>query len=320
MTRFLITGGGGFVGQWLARALVDRGDDVLLAGLGSLDHGPRILSNDERKRVRWISADMRDVDDVDRMVEQSRADRIIHLAGVAFPPLAEKDPTAAYDINALAVVRLLAAVEKRLAAGVADPTILVVGSATQYGTHAPIEMPLTEDAEQRPATVYAASKSAQETFALARFRSTGTKVVCTRSFNHSGIGHGKEYLLPTLVEKVRKVRHEARPRIAIGNDVVRDYLHVSDVAEAYIALSERGRAGETYNVASGTGVSVRDLATDVLLRAGLAPDISSDPSLIRATDIPVLVGSPAKLERDTGWTPRKTHADIIDDLLNAATD
>ena len=320
MTRFLITGGGGFVGQWLARALVDRGDDVLLAGLGSLDHGPRILSNDERKRVRWISADMRDVDDVDRMVEQSRADRIIHLAGVAFPPLAEKDPTAAYDINALGVVRLLAAVEKRLAAGVADPTILVVGSATQYGTHAPTEMPLTEDAEQRPATVYAASKSAQETFALARFRSTGTKVVCTRSFNHSGIGHGKEYLLPTLVEKVRKVRHEARPRIAIGNDVVRDYLHVSDVGEAYIALSERGRAGETYNVASGTWVSVRDLATDVLLRAGLAPDISSDPSLIRATDIPVLVGSPAKLERDTGWTPRKTHADIIDDLLNAATD
>ena len=145
-------------------------------------------------------------------------------------------------------------------------------------------------------------------------------MVCSRSFNHSGIGHGKEYLLPSLVEKVRKVRDELAPTIAIGNDVVRDYLHVSDVAAAYIALAERGRAGEAYNVASGKGISVRDLATDVLLRAGLAPDISSDPSLIRATDIPVLVGSPAKLQRDTGWTPRKTHADIIDDLLNAATD
>lgn len=320
MTRFLITGGGGFVGQWVARALVARGKDVLLGGLGSLDHGPRILSSDERKRVRWIAADMRDVDDVDRMVEQSRADRIIHLAGVAFPPLAERDPTAAYDINALGVVRLLAAVQKRVDAGVADPTILVVGSATQYGTHAPTEMPLTEVAEQRPATVYAASKSAQETLALSQFRSTGMKVVCTRSFNHSGIGHGKEYLLPSLVEKVQKARRQPRPTITIGNDVVRDYLHVSDVAEAYIALSERGHAGEAYNVASGSGVSVRDLATDVLLRAGLAPDISSDPSLIRATDIPVLVGSPAKLERDTGWTPRKTHADIIDDLLNAAKD
>lgn len=320
MTRFLVTGGGGFVGQWVARALLARGDDVLLAGLGTLDHGPRILGKDERKRVRWISADVRSIDDVDRMVEESHAERIIHLAGVAFPPSAEKDPTAAYDINALGIVRLLAAVEKRRKSGTGDPTILVVGSATQYGAHASAEMPLTEDAVQRPSTVYAASKSAQETFALSQCRSTGTKVVCTRSFNHSGVGHGKEYLLPSLVEKVRKVRHELTPTIGIGNDVVRDYLHVSDVADAYIGLSERGRVGETYNVASGTGVSVRDLATDVLLRAGLAPDISSDPSLIRATDIPVLVGSPAKLKRDTGWTPRKTHADIIDDLLNAATD
>ena len=320
MTRVLITGGGGFVGQWVARALLARGDDVFLAGVGTLENGPAILAKDERKRVQWIHADMRNTADVDAMVEQSRADRIMHLAGVAFPPAADKDPTAAYDINALGVVRLLASVEKRRNAGTADPTILVVGSATQYGAHGSAEMPLTEDAAQRPAGVYAASKTAQETFALAQNRSTGIKVVCTRSFNHSGIGHGKEYLLPSLVEKVRKVRDELAPTIAIGNDVVRDYLHVSDVAAAYIALAERGRAGEAYNVASGKGISVRDLATDVLLRAGLAPDISSDPSLIRATDIPVLVGSPAKLQRDTGWTPRKTHADIIDDLLNAATD
>jgi GDP-4-dehydro-6-deoxy-D-mannose reductase len=254
------------------------------------------------------------------MVEQSQPERIIHLAGVAFPPSAEKDPTAAYDINAFGVVRLLASVEKRRKAGTSDPCVLVVGSATQYGTHGSAEMPLTEEAAQRPAAVYAASKSGQEIFALSHARSTGTKVVCTRSFNHSGVGHGKEYLLPSLVEKVRRVRHEPAPTIGIGNDVVRDYLHVSDVADAYIALSERGRPGEVYNVASGKGISVRDLATEVLLRAGLAPDISSDPSLIRATDIPVLVGSPAKLKRDTGWTPRKTHADIIDDLLNAATD
>ena len=320
MTRFLITGGGGFVGQWIARALLARGDDVLLAGLGALDHGPQILAKDERKRIRWIAADMRKADEVDRMVEQSLAERIIHLAGVAFPPSAERDPTATYDINSLGVVRLLASVEKRRKAGTADPSVLVVGSATQYGAHRSAEMPLSEDAAQRPATVYAASKAAQETIALSHFRASGTKVVCTRSFNHSGVGHGKEYLLPSLVARAKRVRHELTPTIGIGNDVVRDYLHVTDVAAAYIALSERGRTGEAYNVASGKGISVRDLATDVLLRAGLAPDISSDPALIRGVDIPVLVGSPAKLQRDTGWTPRKTHADIIDDLLNAATD
>ena len=108
--------------------------------------------------------------------------------------------------------------------------------------------------------------------------------------------------------------------MTIGNDVIRDYLHVSDVVAAYLALAERGTPGETYNVCSGIGVSVRQLATDVLLRAGMTPDISAEASLSRTTDIPVLIGSPAKLVRDTGWAPRKTHADIIDDLLNASTD
>jgi GDP-4-dehydro-6-deoxy-D-mannose reductase len=122
------------------------------------------------------------------------------------------------------------------------------------------------------------------------------------------------------VRRAKGIRRGESKGLTIGNDVVRDYLHVSDVATAYIALADRGRPGEAYNVCSGTGVSVRQLATDVLLRAGLTPDISVEASLSRATDIPVLIGSPAKLMRDTGWAPRKTHADIIDDLLNASTD
>jgi GDP-4-dehydro-6-deoxy-D-mannose reductase len=108
--------------------------------------------------------------------------------------------------------------------------------------------------------------------------------------------------------------------LALGNDVVRDYLHVSDVVRAYLLLSERGVPGEVYNVSSGRGVSVRELAQDVLLRVGAPVDISTDAALVRPSDIPINVGSPAKLKHDTGWTSLKTHADIIDDLLNAAKD
>ena len=73
-------------------------------------------------------------------------------------------------------------------------------------------------------------------------------------------------------------------------------------------------------IVSGVGVSVRQLAERVLLRAGITADISTEPSLVRATDAPVLIGSPAKLTKETGWSPRKTYDDIIDDLLNATTD
>ena len=314
--RALLTGGAGFVGQWLARSLLERGDSVDLAGLGPAFVGPPILSDAERGATRWLSADARDADAIDAAIEASRPDVVFHLAGVSFPPDADRAPAATYDVNVLGAVRLLSSIARRRAAGVLDPVVLIVGSGVQYGRHDASEMPLEESTEQRPVTIYGASKAAQETAALQVFRENGVRVVCVRSFNHSGVGHGSQYLLPSLVARVRRIAAGGPPRLALGNDVLRDYVHVDDVVAAYVLLATRGRPGEAYNVASGRGVTTRQLAADVLHRAGVAADISTDAALVRATDIPTLIGSPAKLARETGWTPRKTHLDIIDDLLS----
>jgi len=318
MTSYLVTGGGGFVGQWIARALIERGQTPVLAGLGSLDGGAPVLTADEHCAVRWVRCDVRSHDEVDAMVEAARPDVVIHLAGVAFPPQADSDPAATYDVNVLGAVRLLGALAQRRRAGTLDPVVIVVGTSQQYGAHDAAEMPLSERAEQRPLSAYAASKTAQEISALQRFRSDGLRVVCTRSFNHSGAGQDGRYLLPSIVGRVREIQTRGGSSLSIGNDVIRDYLHVRDVAEAYLALAERGMPGETYNVASGAGVSVRRLAADVLLRAGVRADITTELALVRSTDIPVLVGSSTKLTDATGWAPRLTHADIIDDLLRSA--
>ena len=316
--RVLITGGGGFVGQWVARALLERGDSVDLLGLGASFTGPSVLTAEERRQVRWLPADVRDAEDVDLAVERSRPDLVFHLAGVSFPPDAERSPTTTYDVNALGAVRLLTAVRRRKTAGAIDPTVIVVGSGMQYGQHDATEMPLPESAQQRPVTTYAASKAAQEVAALQFFRGSGVRVICTRSFNHSGVGHGDQYLLPSLVARAQRIRRGEDQRLVLGNDVVRDYLHVSDVVAAYLALADRGRAGEAYNVASGQGVNARRLADEVLLRVGARADISTEPALVRASDVPVLIGSPAKLATDTGWAPRCTHIDIIDDLIRSS--
>lgn len=308
--RALVTGGGGFVGRVLTRALVERGDEVDITGIGEPVSGV----------ARWFMADARDAAAIDAVVEQSRPDVVFHLAGVSFPPDAEQSPAETYDINTLGAVRLLGAIDRRRNAGVIDPAVVVVGSGVQYGRHEPSEMPLPETAALHPATIYAASKAAQETAALQFALSSGMRVICTRSFNHSGVGNGPQFLLPSLVSRVRRMETGGPNVLALGNDVVRDFLHVDDVVVAYLLLAERGRAGEVYNVCSGVGVSVRELAERVLLRAGIAADISTEPSLVRASDAPVLIGSPAKLTRETGWSPRKTYDDIIDDLLNAETD
>lgn len=309
--RALITGGG-FVGRWLARTLVARGARVVVAGLSTS------RADAEREGAEWIETDFRSTEAVARAVDAAEPDVVFHLAGVSFPPEADRAPDVAFDVNVLGAARLFTAIERRRPA--LDPVVLVAGSGVQYGRHDAAEMPLAESAEQRPVSVYAASKAAQEVVALQAHRRTGMRIICTRSFNHSGVGHPAEYLLPSLVSRVRGIQRGAAARLALGNDVVRDYLHVTDVVSAYVSLVERGRPGEAYNVASGVGLTVRELASHVLLRAGVAAEISTEAELVRASDIPILIGSPAKLQRDTGWAPTRTYADIIDDLLHAEAD
>jgi GDP-4-dehydro-6-deoxy-D-mannose reductase len=180
-------------------------------------------------------------------------------------------------------------------------------------------MPLREEVELRPLTLYAASKVAQEVAALQAWRSEGVRVVGTRSFSHSGVGHAPHFLLPSLVTRAMQLPAQGGV-LTIGNgETVRDFLHVRDVVDAYLALVAHGLPGETYNVSSGEGISVRALAERVLQRLGRSAEISTTAGLARPVDVPVQVGDNGKLRRATGWAPRLTRDDIIDDLIHAAT-
>lgn len=316
----LVTGGGGFVGQWLARSLLERRDEIVLAGVGEADPGSSVLSSKDWSRLVWRSVDLRDAGAVDRLVGETAPSLVVHLAGVSFPPDADVDPVLTYDVNTLGVVRLLSAVRRLRDTSAIDPVVLVIGSALQYGAHPADAMPLGETAAQRPQTIYAASKAAQEQVALQFWRGDALRVICTRSFNHSGVGHGASFVMPSLAKRVKDIASGRSPAVLrFGSNVVRDYLHVSDVVRAYLLLLERGVPGEVYNVCSGVGRSTKDLAVMALQRAGVQAEICTDVSLVRPNEIEVLVGSAAKLHAATGWAPRRTCEDIIDDLLNAAT-
>lgn len=315
--RALVTGGAGFVGQWLCRALLQRGYAVT-----SVSQAARpalaVLDRHEADAVRWLADDIRHGEGLGVALAEDRPDAVFHLAGVSYVPAAQEAPLVAYDVNVLGCARLLSHLRALRGAGRCDPTLVVVGSGEQYGRHDPAELPLDESAEQRPLTVYAATKAAQETIALQAARGDGMRVIATRSFNHSGPGHAAHFLLPALV-----ARAAALPRtggtLVVGNDaVVRDFLHVADVVEAYCLLAERGVPGEAYNVASGEGVTVRALAERVLQRLGTTAEIVQDPALVRPVDVPALVGSPARLGAATGWSPRRSRDTIIDDLIGLA--
>jgi GDP-4-dehydro-6-deoxy-D-mannose reductase len=319
--RALVTGAAGFVGQWLCRALLAEGWQVTGATLEASPNNP-LLTPEEQRAVSWVMADVRRAADIRAALDAAQSpDAIFHLAGVSFVPGAASDPGLTCEVNVVAAARLLGEVRVRRRAGVLDPVVVVVGSAEQYGRHEPADLPLSESAEQRPLTVYAASKAAQEVFALEAYRSEGVRVVATRSFNHSGAGQAQHFLLPALVRRALALRGDpADGKLMIGNrDTVRDFLHVRDVVRAYILLAERGVAGEAYNVSSGVGRRVEDLAAEALSALGVRAELTTDPALARKVEVPALVGDSTKLRRATGWAPALGTSDIIHDLIHAAT-
>jgi GDP-4-dehydro-6-deoxy-D-mannose reductase len=106
----------------------------------------------------------------------------------------------------------------------------------------------------------------------------------------------------------------------VGNlDPVRDFLHVDDVVDAYAALLAAGRPGRVYNVASASGVSIREVFERLRTLLGARVDPVVDASLVRGADIPHLVGDAARIRADTGWLPRRSLDEALDEVVRAET-
>jgi GDP-4-dehydro-6-deoxy-D-mannose reductase len=167
--------------------------------------------------------------------------------------------------------------------------------------------------------IYAASKAAQEVLALEAHRTGGVRVIAVRPFNHSGPGQSPNFVIPALVRRALALRGNGKPLVMGNTSTVRDFSHVQDVARAYIALAERGVAGEAYNIASGIGTDMATLARRILALAGADAKLQTDPALVRPADVPALVGSAAKIRAATGWTPRHSLDTILEELIRAAS-
>lgn len=322
--RALVTGASGFVGRWLCSALIEEGWHVVGVASAPLDDAARadLARRSEWRamaQVEWVYGDVRDATLLNDALDRARPDAIVPLAAISSVPVAAGDPAQAWDVNTLATVRLLHAVATRAASGMLDPTVLVIGSSEQYGRQ-DASVPLAEGTPQRPRTVYGASKAGQETAALQAHRATGVKTIAVRPFNHTGPGQEPRFLLPALVRRAIGLRAaSADTPLVIGNSTpIRDFLHVKDAVAAYISLLRAGVPGTAYNVASGDGRSVRDVAEHVLAVVGVSAPIVEDPALVRAVDVPYLVGDATLLRQTTGWQTRYAFDDIVNDLLNDA--
>jgi GDP-4-dehydro-6-deoxy-D-mannose reductase len=165
---------------------------------------------------------------------------------------------------------------------------------------------------------YASSKVGAEVAALEVHRRTGLRVVVARPFSHIGEGQDSRFVVPAFCHRILMAKRIGAPVVTVGNlDVVREFLHVSDVVTAYLLLLAHGRAGEAYNIASGEQIVLRELFTKIVDIVGHHVIPETDAAHLRSTDIPHLVGDSSKLRAETGWEPKVALADALAEVVNA---
>lgn len=291
--KALVTGAGGFVGRTLVAHLLAEGDEVVAVDRAG---GPDVTDG----------AAVRDV------IGREGPDAVYHLAAVTHIGASWDAPAEVFRINAEGTLNVLSACK---AAGV--ERVLVVGSADEYGAVRPEDLPLSEDAPLRPMTPYGASKVAAEYLALQAFLGEHVPVIRVRAFNHTGRDQPDRFMIPGLARRIAAAEREGRKEIAVGSlEPVRDFTNVEDVVVAYRLLVERGEPGEVYNVCSGVGHSVAEIAGHLLALARHAIELVPDPSLMRPVEVPRLVGDNTRLRRVTGWTPAIPLEETLGQILD----
>jgi GDP-4-dehydro-6-deoxy-D-mannose reductase len=311
--RVLVTGADGFVGRYLIARLVQTGHEVTAACRPAdaiSDH-----AESWNRSVRVVPFELSEPAVV-RQATSKPQDAVIHLAAIASVREAREDPGRAWEINAAGTARLLDAIIAARDGTGSDPVVLIVSSSEVYG--AGPSVPRTESDPLQPQSPYAASKVGAEVAGFEAWRRTGLRVIVARPFTHTGPRQPPAYVIPSFVARLWAVKHGAPRRVPTGNlEPVRDLLDVRDVVEAYLHLLSGGAAGETYNIARGTGITLRELFTRIAEIIGVEAEPFTDPSLRRAEDIPYLVGDSSKLRNATGWTPTIMLEQTLREMVDA---
>ena len=295
--RAAVTGSSGFVGSHLVPYLRSHGDDVV-----TID------------RTGIPPVDVTDAAEVRDVLRAARPEAVYHLAALSHVGQSWDAPEAVFRINAVGALNVLRGC---IDAGV--ERVLVAGSADVYGVVGPEDLPLTEESRIRPVTPYGASKAAADVLALQAYLGDGLGTLRVRAFNHTGPGQSVSMLVPGLAQRIADAERAAGSKVKIGRvDVVRDLSDVRDVVRAYRLLVELGTPGDAYNVCSGRGVSVRDVAETMLSMSKTPLELVIDPELVRPVDVPRLVGDPARLRVATGWEPQIPLDQTLRDVLDAA--
>jgi GDP-4-dehydro-6-deoxy-D-mannose reductase len=307
MARVLITGGTGFLGSYLARLLGERGDEITRTYY--VDPDP-FLKATGGESTRIVHLDVRDPEEVTRVLDAARPETIYHFAGQPYVKPSWEDPQGTFRTNIEGTIHLLEWLRKhspRTKFGFA-------GSSAAYGLTE--RFPTPEDALLQPVSPYASSKAAGDLLCYQYTRSYGIPTYRFRIF--ATTGPGKVGDAPNdFATQVARLEKAGAPRILqVGSlETRRDFGDVRDAVRAMATIVDRGTPGEAYNIGSGRTRPMREIAEGLQKLAREPIEIREDPQRLRKVDEPIIHADVGRL-RALGWSPEVPWEETLRSLLD----
>jgi UDP-glucose 4-epimerase len=316
VSRYLVTGGAGFVGSHAVLALLDRGDEVVVLDNLSQGHRAAVPAG-----ATLVEADLADTARLAEVFATWRFDAVLHFAALSLVGASMRDPLHYIAENVAHSLRLA---EAAIKAGCLR--FVLSSTAALFGD--PDRVPIDEDCRIAPSNPYGDSKRMVEEGLAWAARIHGLRYAALRYFNaagsdpagRAGEDHDPEtHLIPLAIDAALGRRP---PLTVFGQDYptpdgtcIRDYVHVSDLAQAHLAALARleTHGACRYNIGSGNGASVRDVIAAVErvggrpVPHGIGPRREGDPA--------VLVAASDRLRAETGWVPQ---LGSLDDIVRTA--
>jgi len=308
----LVVGGAGYIGSHTNKELNRRGYQTLI--YDNLVYG-------HKESVKWGKLEVGDLaeeEHLERIFQENSIDAVLHFAAYAYVGESVAKPAKYYKNNVCNTIQLLDIMRKYQV-----NHIIFSSTCATYGV--PDKMPITEDMPQKPVNPYGATKWMVERILEDYRKAYGINYCCLRYFNAAGADPegelGESHMPEThLIPLILDAASGKRESISIfGTDYptkdgtcIRDYIHVSDLADAHIRALEyliKGGESSCFNLGNGNGDSVRHVIEVAKQVTGRKIKVKEEKR--RAGDPPVLIGSAEKAEKVLGWEPKYAEIETI---------
>lgn len=311
--KYLITGFSGFVSQHFLNYLERNCISVQILGI-DINTPDFSFQQFQYLKCDFQKVDLLDKTQVEEIVSAFKPNYVLHLASYSSVAFSWRNPVESFANNTTIFLNLIETI--RLS-GI-KCRILSIGSSEEYGNVSSDDLPLKEDHNLKPLSPYAVARVSQEMLSKVYVDSFGMDIILTRSFNHIGTHQKDIFVISSFAKQLvelKKLNSSVKELTTGDTSIIRDFVDVRDVVNAYYLLFKKGKKGEIYNVCTGKGTSLDEIIQLMTSILNMNVTHHINQQLVRPNDNKIIIGSNQKIKQDTGWEINFTLENSLKDIL-----